>query len=70
MKLNRINSSASNGYGIISGCSLPTLNNLQIYHQEQNGSGIFVKNNTPDNVALVIAFLSILNFKNLAKYFI
>ena len=54
MKLNRINSSASDGYGIVSGCSLPVLNNLQIYHQEQSGAGIFISENTPNNTDLTI----------------
>ena len=54
MKLNRVNSSASEGYGVVSGCSLPSLNNLQIYHQEQAGAGIFIKNNTPANTDLII----------------
>jgi sporulation protein YlmC with PRC-barrel domain len=54
IKLNRINSSSTNGYGIVSGCSLPILNNLQIYHQEQRGAGIFVMNNTPANTDLVV----------------
>jgi len=54
MKVNRINSSASNGYGIVSGCSLPVLNNLQIYHQAQTGSGISVSERTPNNTDLVV----------------
>src|SRR3989344_2812340 len=54
MKLNRVNSTALDGYGIVSGCSLPSLNNLQIYHQEQSGAGIFVKNNTPNSTDLVV----------------
>jgi hypothetical protein len=61
MKLNRINSSSSSGYGIVSGCTLPTLNNLQIYHQEQNGSGISIAKNTPNYTDLVITS-SILDF--------
>ena len=63
MKLNRINSSAADGYGIVSGCQLPALNNLQIYHQEQNGSGIFITDNTPNNVDVVITN-SIFQFNN------
>ena len=54
MKVNRINSSASYGYGIVAGCNMPTLNNLQIYHQEQNGSGIRTLENMPNNTDITI----------------
>ncbi len=59
MKLNRINSSSISGYGIVSGCNLPSLNNLQIYHQEQTGGGIFISENTPNNTDLVITSSSL-----------
>jgi len=72
MKINRINlssndsnnmsnsSSSLDGYGLVIGCALPILNNIQIYHQIQNGSGIFISNNTPSNNDLTIqnSFLS------------
>ncbi|MGV8086929.1 MAG: hypothetical protein ACP5N1_04825, partial [Candidatus Woesearchaeota archaeon] len=54
MKINRINSSNLEGYGLVFGCSVPILNNLQIYHQEQNGSAIFVSNQSPANTTLII----------------
>ncbi len=54
MKINRVNSSSSDGYGLVAGCGLPVLDNVQIYHQSQNGSGIFVSNNTPSNTTLII----------------
>ena len=54
MKVNRVNSSSSEGYGMVIGCAVPILNNIQIYHQSQNGSGIFVSNNTQSNTNLII----------------
>jgi hypothetical protein len=54
MKLNRINSTATEGYGIASGCTLPPISNLQIYHQEQNGSGVIILNTTSAGTDLTI----------------
>ena len=54
MKFNRINSTAANGYGLVAACTLPSLNNLQIFHQEQNGSGIVIFNETPENTTLTV----------------
>ncbi|MBS3090946.1 PRC-barrel domain-containing protein, partial [Candidatus Pacearchaeota archaeon] len=55
VKFNRVNSSAVAGYGIVSGCNLPALNNLQIYHKEQeNGSAIMTSIETPAGTELVV----------------
>jgi hypothetical protein len=54
MKINRINSSAAYGYGIVAACNLPTLNYLQIYHQEQNGSAISTTADMPNYTMITI----------------
>ncbi|MBU4457032.1 MAG: hypothetical protein KKA65_06035 [Nanoarchaeota archaeon] len=54
MKINRINSTAASGYGIIAGCNMPILNNLQIYHQEQNGGAVQTTSDMPNNTDTII----------------
>ncbi|MBU2637632.1 MAG: hypothetical protein KJ955_01535, partial [Nanoarchaeota archaeon] len=54
LKINRINSSAASGYGLVLGCNVPALNNLQIYHQEQDGSAIETTRDMPNNTDIII----------------
>ncbi|MDI6737663.1 MAG: hypothetical protein QME12_04045, partial [Nanoarchaeota archaeon] len=54
VKINRINSSAVLGYGLVTACDMPTLSNLQIYHQEQDGGAIQTTSNMPNNTEITI----------------
>jgi hypothetical protein len=54
LKINRIESAPVIGSGIVTGAALPTLNNLQIYHQTSTGAAIETSTSTPANTYITI----------------